>query len=677
MPSRLVLRRCAMYAATAIWACALATPAVADDIRVSQSPNRSASILLAGATVFGDVFIYFETATPDNAIRDVEFFIDGTQVGKDNQAPYDLTGGPAAAANAYDTLILLTDGPHSMEVVLTLKNGTAQSVTAEFAVDNAFAPITPSTALKVVTATADIDAQMLTLGGFNFDRGSAPRVSLDLQPILVTAQTSTWLTAQLPPGLVAGDHTVNVSTDQRLLPGVNDDDHAEILLTVGAVGPAGPVGPEGPPGPPGPTPNGLATLGANTFTGTQTIDGGNLDLDPSSATSGNVTKSGLPFLHNLGFKNTFLGVNAGLVTTSAGGNTAVGADALRNASTGSSNTAIGYDALLSNTSGSSNTAAGGSAMFFNTTGMQNTATGYLAMRDNRTGSGNTSVGQSALQRGDGTSNTAIGSHTMAGGMGFFTGSENTAIGGQALRELASGANNTAAGFGALLFNSDGSNNTANGYRALFSNTVGANNVAAGAFAGVSLVTGSNNIYLGANVLGTPGESNTMYLGAQGIQAKAFIAGVRGITTVNPDAIAVVIDSAGQLGTISSSRRFKEDIKDMAGVSEGLFRLRPVTFRYKQAYGDGSKPLQYGLVAEEVAEVYPELVVHTATGQVETVQYDKLNTMLLNEVQKQHRRLAAQAEQIRALASDNQALLERFAALAVRLQLIEREQASTR
>ena len=128
----------------------------------------------------------------------------------------------------------------------------------------------------------------------------------------------------------------------------------------------------------------------------------------------------------------------------------------------------------------------------------------------------------------------------------------------------------------------------------------------------------------------------MYLGKVGTQTMTFIAGVRGITTANFDAIPVVIDSTGQLGTVSSSRRFKEDIHDMADASRRLLGLRPVTFRYTQAYINGAKPIQYGLIAEEVADVFPELAVRGADGQVETVHYETLNVLLLNELQRQVR-----------------------------------------
>jgi hypothetical protein len=144
-----------------------------------------------------------------------------------------------------------------------------------------------------------------------------------------------------------------------------------------------------------------------------------------------------------------------------------------------------------------------------------------------------------------------------------------------------------------------------------------------------------------------------------ISSIVFPNGVRGVTTGSGDAVNVVIDSNGQLGTISSSRRFKEDIHDMGDASRGLMRLRPVTFRYKKPFDDGSKPIQYGLIAEEVAEVYPDLVAHSADGQIETVKYQVVEAMLLNEVQQQ------QAD-IRALQLQNNDLQRRLASLEAAL-----------
>jgi hypothetical protein len=142
-------------------------------------------------------------------------------------------------------------------------------------------------------------------------------------------------------------------------------------------------------------------------------------------------------------------------------------------------------------------------------------------------------------------------------------------------------------------------------------------------------------------------SAVIRIGAAGTQAAAFIAGIYGVTTSASNAVPVLIDSNGNLGTISSSRRYKEDIQDMGDTSSGLLRLRPVTFRYKKPYEDGSRPIQYGLIAEEVAEVYPDLVARSADGQVETVKYQLLDSMLLNELQKQNATIAAQKEQIGA------------------------------
>jgi len=133
-----------------------------------------------------------------------------------------------------------------------------------------------------------------------------------------------------------------------------------------------------------------------------------------------------------------------------------------------------------------------------------------------------------------------------------------------------------------------------------------------------------------------------------MQSSLFAAGVRGVTTANNNAIPVVIDSSGQLGTVNSSRRFKEDIREMGDASRGLMRLRPVTFRYRKPFADGSEPIQYGLIAEEVAEVYPDLVAHSADGQIETVKYQVLDAMLLNEVQRQQKQIRDLQEQIRKL-----------------------------
>jgi len=243
-----------------------------------------------------------------------------------------------------------------------------------------------------------------------------------------------------------------------------------------------------------------------------------------------------------------------------------------------------------------------------------------------------------------------------------TGGSNTASGFDALKFNSTGKHNTASGFAALESNTTGGSNTASGYAALESNTTGTDNTASGAEALLYNTTGSNNIAIGVNAAlnvsaenssnieigseGSSGDSGAIRIGTSPNQSSFFAAGVSGVTTGLNDAVPVLIDSNGQLGTVSSSRRFKEDIQDMGNASEGLMRLRPVTFRYKKLFDDGSKPIQYGLIAEEVAEVYPDLVARSGDGQIETVKYQLLDPMLLNEVQRQQKEMQAQQTEIR-------------------------------
>jgi hypothetical protein len=206
--------------------------------------------------------------------------------------------------------------------------------------------------------------------------------------------------------------------------------------------------------------------------------------------------------------------------------------------------------------------------------------------------------------------------------------------------------NTAIGSGALSNLSSGSNNTATGSGALAATTTGNSNIGIGFQAGSNATGSSNNIDIGNQ--GLAADNGVTRIGTMGTQSAFFAAGIRGVATANNDAIPVVIDSAGQLGTVSSSRRFKDDIADMGAVSSDLMRLRPVTFRYKKPFADGSKPIQYGLIAEEVAAVYPDLIARSADGKIETVKYQVLDSLLLNELQKEHRQVEQQAEMIRLL-----------------------------
>jgi hypothetical protein len=212
----------------------------------------------------------------------------------------------------------------------------------------------------------------------------------------------------------------------------------------------------------------------------------------------------------------------------------------------------------------------------------------------------------------------------------------------------------------LVANTTGSSNTALGTNALFNNTTGASNIAVGNTAGFNLTTGSNNIDIGNG--GVAAESNTIRIGAA--QTATYIAGISGATSAG--GVAVFVDGAGHLGTITSSARFKEDIQDIGEGSSALMKLRPVSFHYKQDV-DPSGIEQYGLVAEEVAKVYPELVVYDESGAPQTVRYHFVNALLLNEVQRQARRAEAQQGEIEAQRRDLEAQRHENAALAAEVR----------
>jgi trimeric autotransporter adhesin len=370
-----------------------------------------------------------------------------------------------------------------------------------------------------------------------------------------------------------------------------------------------------------------------------------------------------------GSSNTAMGFQA-LINNDAYKNVAVGYQALKSNLIGSGNTATGYQALYSNTSdiidgvdfgtGFNNTANGQQALFHNTTASYNTAIGSEALFYNTTGSINTATGAGALWKNtDGEFNTANGGDAL---LSNTTGGLNTATGGLALSDNTTGIDNTANGFGALASNTIGNSNTATGLLALEQNTTGSFNIALGYFAGI-LTTGSNNIDIGN--LGVADEANTIRIGnvftttwSDGLthpaQTRTFIAGIRGRATANANAIPVLIDGAGQLGTASSSARFKNEIKPMDKTSEAILGLKPVTFHYKS---DNTGTPQFGLIAEEVAKVNPDLVVRDENGEIYTVRYEAVNAMLLNEFLKEHRRVQKLEA---ALAAVNERLKEQDA-----------------
>ena len=332
----------------------------------------------------------------------------------------------------------------------------------------------------------------------------------------------------------------------------------------------------------------------------------------------------------------------GSLAAQAQNNTAYGEGALASDTTGAYNAAFGYQALHLNTTGFHNTAAGPLALFANTTGSYNAAFGEYALSANASGHDNAACGASALfANTTGYDNTASGAAALYSNA---TGYANTASGIQALYSNTVGYDNMASGAYALRANTTGTANTASGYFALYSNTTGNYNTAVGAWAGYYNNGGSWNIDIGS--YGSASDNGVIRIGQSGNQSSVYMAGVSGVAISGP--VPVYINSNGQLGTVNSSIRFKEDVHDMADASSGLLRLRPVTYRYKEPYADGSKPIDYGLVAEEVAEVYPDMVVKDADGQVQTVQYQKLTPMLLNELQKQEQTIRRLEKRLAAL-----------------------------
>src|SRR6184192_1963670 len=307
-------------------------------------------------------------------------------------------------------------------------------------------------------------------------------------------------------------------------------------------------------------------------------------------------------------------------------NTAIGFDALYNNTTGSFNTASGSKALEFNTIGFSNTATGDVALYNNTTGYQNTATGTEALVSNTTANNNTANGFEALYFNTGNDNTAAGAFAL---VSTTTGIGNTADGVHALHRNKIGNYNTASGQGALFRNTTGGNNTADGQNAR-RNTIGSSNIALGSYAGFNLTTGSNNIDIFDR--GVVGEANTIRIGTQGTQGTTFIAGISGATV--PTGVAAIVDGSGHLGTTTSSARFNEAIKPMDKASEVILALKPVTFHYKQEIDPKGIP-QFGLVAEDVEKVNPDLVARDDHGKPYTVRCEAVNAMLLNEFLKEH------------------------------------------
>ena len=351
--------------------------------------------------------------------------------------------------------------------------------------------------------------------------------------------------------------------------------------------------------------------------------------------------------------NTAEGQSALLSLTSGNYNTAVGFLSLLSTTTNSFNTGVGAGTLLSNTAGSLNmpqgippgsvnTATGAGALLSNTTGAENTANGAFALFSNTEANFNTAIGARALFLNTGAENTAIGASALENNT---TGNFNSANGAFALFFNGTGNSNAAIGDNTLFSNTVGNGNLAIGDSALFANTAGNNNVAIGVSA-LQGTTGSGNIAIGFQAGALVGSSgNVIAIGSPGddVDNSCFISNIRDVQTQNADAIAVVVDSAGQLGTASSSARFKKEIKPMDNASKAVLALKPVTFHYKR---DKTDTPQFGLIAEEVAKVNPNLVVRDKNGEIYTVRYEAVNAMLLNEFLKEHHKVEDQDRKLK-------------------------------
>ena len=442
-----------------------------------------------------------------------------------------------------------------------------------------------------------------------------------------------------------------------------------------------------------------------------------VDPPPDGGYPGGNTAEGEDALHNLtdGVGNTAIGYQALYSITDSSRSTAIGYQALSNSVLfqGGDNTAVGYQALFSNfsgflntaigrytlyssTNGVFNTAIGDSALYSNTSGYQNTAIGGATLYANTTGAYNVAFGVDALfANTSGSSNTAIGTASLAYNT---TGFDNTAAGVGALASNAVGNSNTADGVGALAGNTQGNSNTANGTNALSSNrrgnyntaigvnalgsningyknmatgvdalgsnTTGSLNIALGTEAGANLTTGSNNIDIGNR--GVAGEANTIRIGCKERHANTFIAGINGVTIA--EGVGVIIDAKGHLGTFVSSEHFKTAIKPMDNASEAVLALKPVSFRYKKGLDPKAIP-QFGLIAEQVEKVNPDLVTRDEKGRPYSVRYEAVNAMLLNEFLKEHRKNEEQQATIAQLKSGMEALTATVKEQAAQIQKV--------
>jgi uncharacterized coiled-coil protein SlyX len=347
--------------------------------------------------------------------------------------------------------------------------------------------------------------------------------------------------------------------------------------------------------------------------------------------------------------------------------TAEGCQALQNLTTGAGNTGVGWRSLFSAGASNFNTGVGAGALVLNTAD-SNTAVGAAAMLLNTTGTKNTAVGTAALVYNDsGIENVAVGFQALFQNttIGNSAGAFNTAVGTLALQNNTTGVFNTAIGDDVLNMNTTTNDNTAVGAGAM-ANSTGTNNTAIGRQAGLTSGAGNNNVYLGSNMTGVAGENDHTYI--RNINTTSVSGGGTDTVTVNL--------TTGLLGHATSSRRYKEDIKPMDNSSQTLFALKPVTFRYKKEI-DQSQSLEYGLVAEEVAKVDPSLAIRDKNGQIDSVRYNAINAMLLNEFLKEHRKNEEQEKTIAELNSGMMALAATVKEQAAQIQKVSAQLEASR
>lgn len=370
-----------------------------------------------------------------------------------------------------------------------------------------------------------------------------------------------------------------------------------------------------------------------------TFQNGVLNLPATTYFAGIITMGSTSnlFIHAYGSNNFFGGLNAGNLTLTGGDNTGLGFKSLYQNTSGYVNTAVGSQSLFSNADGFGNTAIGYQALYSNTSGYDNVASGWQTLLSNTTGWYNTADGIWALRN-----NT--------------TGDDNTASGYNALGNNTTGTQNTADGVHALHGSTSGSQNVAVGWWSMNNFLSGTNNIGVGYQAGINLTSGNNSIYIGNQGAGenfNSGESDTIRIGSINLAttntgpANTYIAGIYDNVNYVGTPLQVYVDAGGHLGVLGSSERFKQNVQNMKDASDVLLSLRPVKYEYKPGIDPKASP-QFGLIAEEVDKVDPDLVVHDERHGIYTVRYEAVNAMLLNEFLKQHQKVEAQNTEIESL-----------------------------